>query len=411
MNYRNLILAGMAMGTAWAVRGKFGHEHGATWAGALGVLTLLFLSGRADWKARALPLALAGGLGWGIGGIMSYGLLVGYGKALDFGNAYYGLLMLGVVGALYGFIGGAWLGIALSREGDAELWPRLLVECTAGALVCYFFLVEQFGYLMNPPRSELWAACLGIALATAWFLYRNHLHAALRLGLFTAFGAGLGFALGNTLQVLGNAYGIEVNWWNVMEYTLGFCGGAALYYALFSSTWPVLTQKPKNAVPWFLLCLFIPMVMWEQNTGIAKLSTRILTLRDDFPENFVYGLKYLPMLGILVFALYWRKKLSFSGFYLSYFGLFILLSMVLTGAFFSTHKPEQYLYPINLALVYFLADKTPPRFYSSETSRSTYLRALLFSLIAVGVFAWIASTSHTEELSGANYRFTAETAE
>jgi hypothetical protein len=406
MDYRNTLLAGMALGTAWAVRGQFGHEHGAAWAGALGVLSLLYLHGREDWKARALPLALAGGLGWGIGGIMSYGLLVGYGKALDFKNAYYGLLMLGVVGALYGFTGGAWLGIALSKKPEKGLWPQLMVECTVGAVLCYFFLVEQFGYRMTPPRSELWAACLGVALATYWYMRRNKLDAALRLGLFTAFGAGIGFALGNTFQILGTVYEIPIHWWNVMEYTLGFCGGAAMYYALATHPWPELTSEGERGVPWFLLCLFIPLVMWEQNSEMQKLSARILPLREDFPQDFIYWLKYLPYVLIGLYAIYWKKRFNFTGFYLSYFGLYILLSLLITGALFSTHRPEQYLYLANLALVFFCAKKPSPDILYRQTSTKHYLRALTISILTIALCAWISTRSHSHELPGTNYRFT-----
>ena len=36
-----MIVVGMTLGTAWAVRGQFGHEQGAAWAGAIGALGLV----------------------------------------------------------------------------------------------------------------------------------------------------------------------------------------------------------------------------------------------------------------------------------------------------------------------------------------------------------------------------------
>ncbi len=68
-----LLLAGMSLGTAWAIRGQFGHEQGAAWAGSVGALAVILIAKRADWYNKALKAALAAGLGWGIGGIMSYG--------------------------------------------------------------------------------------------------------------------------------------------------------------------------------------------------------------------------------------------------------------------------------------------------------------------------------------------------
>src|SRR5690606_14312080 len=111
----SLLITGMALGTAWAVRGQFGHEHAAAWAGGIGCLTILLLSGRTDWLKSAFSATLAGALGWGLGGIMSYGKVVGYARSTDFGNVYYGLLMLFVIGGLYGFLGGGLFGISLSN--------------------------------------------------------------------------------------------------------------------------------------------------------------------------------------------------------------------------------------------------------------------------------------------------------
>jgi hypothetical protein len=39
----SLLLVAMSLGTAWAIRGQFGHEHGAAWAGALGSRSVLFV--------------------------------------------------------------------------------------------------------------------------------------------------------------------------------------------------------------------------------------------------------------------------------------------------------------------------------------------------------------------------------
>ena len=44
--YLNMLLVGMSLGTAWAIRGQFGHEHGAAFAGALGSLGVLLLVNR-----------------------------------------------------------------------------------------------------------------------------------------------------------------------------------------------------------------------------------------------------------------------------------------------------------------------------------------------------------------------------
>jgi hypothetical protein len=39
-----ILIVGMAFGTAWAIRGQFGHEQGAAWAGGIGGLALILVS-------------------------------------------------------------------------------------------------------------------------------------------------------------------------------------------------------------------------------------------------------------------------------------------------------------------------------------------------------------------------------
>lgn len=113
--YLSMLVVALSLGTAWAIRGQFGHEHGAAWAGGIGCLSLILVAKRSDWYARFLSITMAGALGWGLGGIMSYGIVVGYGRADDFINAYYGLMMLFVIGGLYGYVGGGLFGLALSN--------------------------------------------------------------------------------------------------------------------------------------------------------------------------------------------------------------------------------------------------------------------------------------------------------
>jgi hypothetical protein len=129
--------------------------------------------------------------------MMSYGMVVGYGRADDWGNVLYGLTMLFVIGGLYGFLGGGLFGLAISKgEKDLLGWPQVIIEMVVGGAILYFFLIEQFGWYMTPPRSEVWAICLGMALALAWIFLRLKLHSALRVAAFAGLGGGFGFAFG-----------------------------------------------------------------------------------------------------------------------------------------------------------------------------------------------------------------------
>jgi len=84
---------------------------------------------RQDWWNKIPVIALLGGLGWAAGGMMSYGLVVGYGRGSDFINVMYGLTMLAVIGGLYGFIGGGFLGLELESTREKNpAWATLLTE-------------------------------------------------------------------------------------------------------------------------------------------------------------------------------------------------------------------------------------------------------------------------------------------
>ena len=167
----NLVIVGMTLGTTWAIRGQFGHEQGAAWAGAVGAITILLIAKREDWYAKLFKVALAAAIGWGVGGMISYGVVVGYGRGVEFVNVYYGLLMLFLIGGLYGFLGGGLFGLTLSDSSKYKVnWPVLVSGMVAGGLVTYFLVIMQLEWFMTPPRSEAWAICLGMAFFLLWYL-------------------------------------------------------------------------------------------------------------------------------------------------------------------------------------------------------------------------------------------------
>jgi len=90
------------------------------------------VSGRNDWYQRALSVTLASAVGWGMGGMISYGKIVGYGRSDDFANAAYGLLMLFVIGGLFGLIGGGLTGLTLESTREKRVkWAKLMAEMVA----------------------------------------------------------------------------------------------------------------------------------------------------------------------------------------------------------------------------------------------------------------------------------------
>lgn len=405
------LIVAMALGTAWAVRGKFGHEQGAAWAGAIGGLAVILVAKRSDWYNKVFKAALAAAIGWGIGGMISYGVVVGYGRGSDFVNVFYGLLMLFVIGALYGFLGGGLFGLALVESKEVKIrWHALLAEMVAFGLLAYGLLINQLEWFMTPPRSELWAACLGASIAVAWYIIRYKHMAVLKVAVWSAFGAGFGFAFGNFLQVLGTGSSLPFSFWNIMEYSIGFFGGLGMAYGTLTSQWPVsesTQKKNSNLVPILILTVFIPFVLWD-NSFVADKLTFILELGGD--DRTIFNFQSIGIASILAFILitflkYYQQLYSYTAvrtIFILYLGLYTFLSFLLTGIY--THPIEQYLYLVNIVVILFALPYLKDNFNVQEERPAKWIIAGALLVAVIALLAMIAVQSH-EELKGAQIRF------
>lgn len=422
------LLVALMMGLAWALRGHFGHEHGAAWAGAIGALAILVAARRPDWNRRLPVLTALGAIGWAVGGMMSYGILVGYCRGNEFFNVYYGFFTLAVVGAGYGFIGGGLLGLGLETTAEKKPdWPRLLAEMVAGAWIFWGMLIYQLEWFMTPPRSELWAACLGISLALAWFLYRNQYFRALRVAAYAALGAGFGFAFGNFLQTMGNLTGVGINWWNVMEFTLGFFGGLGMIYAVLTREWPETAppEKKANFLALLFLLLAIPLTNMVQAFEVEKFVKLAKRIGGLDPVNFAYFQIWLGIILTLVFLcvalILWRRYENnpdrLTGIYaptflFGYGILYTLFSHLVKASFYPGFRGqvEQYFYWLVLIVAgaftitsYRQQQKT--EFISGPTETTRRWTIILGTLLIIlALLTMIAISSH-DGLSGFHQRF------
>lgn len=419
--YFAMLMAGMSLGTAWAIRGQFGHEHGAAWAGAIGSLSVLLVAKRSDWYTKVFAATLAGALGWGLGGLASYGIVVGYGRGIEFINVYYGLLMLFVIGGLYGFVGGGLFGLALADSPTKPVkWQEVIIEMTVGAILSYFFLIEEFEWRMTPPRSEMWAACFGAAVALTWYMVRNQQFSALRVAVFSGLGGGFGFAFGNFLQVLGGLTGIKFNFWNVMEYSLGFFGGLGMAYGTLTSEWERTDdQQPKSKVwfPLLMALLVIPYIVWEQSFSVERLQG-IFSKLEFAPESPIFRGVQLTALGLVIlFAVVWwvlfyvNKPASTSyseknvyTLFLGHWGLYVIFSLLVTGAFLSSYRIEQYLYILNWVVVAVLIRKVEVDFTPRPILVTKWGKNFALVLASIAILTLILINSHGE-LKNAHKRF------
>lgn len=409
-----LLFTGLILGLGWAIRGHFGHEWGAAWAGTLGGLAVLFASKRKDWWDHAPVLGLLSGVGWAVGGMMSYGIVIGYCKGTDFGNVLYGYTMLAVIGGLYGCIGGGMLGLGLASHPEKRpQWAALFTEMVAGAWIFWGFLIYQVELFMTPPRSELWAACLGAAVALLWHLHRNEFHNAFRVAVFSALGAGFGFAFGNFIQTLGIVSGVNYNWWNVMEFTLGFCGGIGMTYAITTSSWPNKGKpsKPGNIAAILTVFLFIPLINFSFAFTEKKLTRIAESVNITALESFIslqqnWGLALVILLTILSVYLWLNKKTQGSRLHMSYilYSLtlfYLLFGFIVKGIFylpFDLHN-SSLSYPVILLIAVGIGWKNrndSDSFFVAEKQESwNQGMALLGMLMAVlVVIAFISIHSH-----------------
>lgn len=415
-----ILIVAMSLATAWAIRGQFGHEQGAAWAGAIGGLALVLVSKRKDWYSKMALIALASAVGWGAGGMISYGMVVGYGRADNFVNVYYGLSMLFVIGALFGLLGGGLVGLVLdSTEKNRVKWGSLVTEMVAGGLISYFFLIEQIGFKMTPPRSEAWAVVLGAGLAMLWYMARENRNAPIRTAIFSALGGGFGFAFGNFLQVLGNVMEIPFNMWNVMEYSIGFFGGSGMAYGVFSSKWPVDTVKPKlwtNKVALFVIVVFIPLIVYRESLTYDHILRRLGGVSDLEPVALASTLCTVVVLVLMAVFLFWKLKRDsherkhVAVFLFSYLSVYAFVSYVVTGLFAGKMSVNHHLYVVNIVLIFVLYKKGKFERLGDvfdNLNTRTWFGYLLVILIFLAILAFIAINTHGE-LPGSQNRFSLE---
>jgi len=424
----NLLFVAIVLGLGWAMRGHFGHEWGASWAGAMGALAVLVVAKRKDWARRAPALAALGAIGWGAGGMMSYGLVIGYCRSISFVNSLYGYVMLAVIGGLYGFIGGGLFGLGLeSSEENRPKWPSLIVEMFVGGFLVWGLLIYQMEWFMTPPRSELWAGCLGAALALGWFLYRNKFKRAIRVASYAALGAGFGFTFGNFIQTAGSSADLQYNWWNVMEFTLGFFGGLGMIYAVLTREWPqsVKPSKVGNWIALIFLFAFIPATNYFN--GLS--TDRFLDLADNLniadAAQFSSSQLLIAGISILIFAflavMIWKlyssneEKLVKVGLPVMLFITTIhynLFAYIRLGTFFKPfsfrHSDSLYVFIVALIFIiwHFGLRKTfdfPGRNSSDETWKRWGI--ILMALLIIFVVITTISIHIHPEMPGAHDRF------
>ncbi len=107
-----IFLVGISLSIGWGIRGNFGHEYGAEFAGGLAAIAVALLSGREDWRNRVPWFALFGALGWGFGASQSYMQVLAYTESGHAASQWYGYMAVFFIGFMWAGLGGAGTAFA-----------------------------------------------------------------------------------------------------------------------------------------------------------------------------------------------------------------------------------------------------------------------------------------------------------
>ena len=340
-----ILLPALAGGLGWGIRGQYGHETGAMIAGLLVGLVLVLLLRP---FAAALPAARAVALcaaAIGFGGAMTYGQTVGLTQNPEMvGNwaaLRWGMLGLGIKGALWIGFAGAFLGMGLS---GVRYHPREIAMVLGGLLLLMLLGMWALNLPFDPanrslprfyfsanwswyptageelkPRREMWGGFLfalaGLVFYLGWF--RKDLLAR-NLAFWGCLG-GLGFPVGQSLQAW-HAWNRDlfregfladfdkvINWWNFMETTFGLVMGAALGLGLWLNRRRIgaldapgeVTMKP--AAEFGLLAVHLSLLCLWEFAELAPLNAagELGIPLSLIPIIGIVGGRYWPYLMVL----------------------------------------------------------------------------------------------------------------
>lgn len=154
----SVLLIGLSLSIGWGIRGNFGHEYGAAFAGCLAAITAALLSGREDWRQRVPYIAFFGALGWGFGASISYMQVLSYSESGHAASQLYGYAATFYIGFLWAAMGGAGTSYAAIAEKDklVKIFKPLLF--VFGAWILLDLIEDPVARLLAPHAGfdETW---------------------------------------------------------------------------------------------------------------------------------------------------------------------------------------------------------------------------------------------------------------
>lgn len=315
------LFVALAVGLGWGIRGDFGHNIGAMFPGAALGLGLCYVSGQRSLFLWMPVIGALAALGIGTGGTMSYGLLHGYAQADSLVNYGYGFLTLFLQGAAWGTFGGAIIGLLLERTPmRTGEWLGWLGSIWLGGWMAHFLICDLGGFEINPTRNNSSVAFMGAAFCQIAWLAAYRKTRGLRGALLGFLGFGLGMSggrlLGNLANVLQGPYGFTINHWNVMEVSCGFIGGFLYCFGMVDRDYPEPPEgesMPLNAVYGAIFSLGVVPLLHRlkritPNEKLTEWAKSLTSYQYDNAESLaqttLYALDGVCVLGFVGVAIW-----------------------------------------------------------------------------------------------------------
>lgn len=315
----SVLLIGIALSIGWGIRGNFGHEYGAAFAGCLAAIAAAVLSGREDWREKVGFFALFGAIGWGFGATQSYMQVISYTQSGDTASQWFGYLALFYIGFLWAAMGGAGTSLAAvaSRERISKMVVPLLFVFGVWFLLDWIedplgkWLEEGVQFDSNWSRhknplywfdSDYLPAIFALIGVAVYDLYdRSKDKTRWYLPLFAAGGALGGFLI----QLLLRVAGLETKLATALTFVQGDptylnpeTGKQAFEASNMLNNWPQWFSDYPQHIGWFL-GLFIALIVYFKLFGKLRNGASLFAYMS---LGFLIAFVALPVLGSLFFT-------------------------------------------------------------------------------------------------------------
>ncbi|WP_229311460.1 hypothetical protein [Larkinella rosea] len=312
------LLVGLSLSIGWGIRGNFGHEYGAAFAGCLAAITVALMSGREDWRQRVLYFAFFGAIGWGFGASISYMQVISYTQSGHVLSQWYGYTGLFYIGFLWAGLGGA--GTALAAVAEQDRLVRLFKP------ILFVFAAWFFQDLIEDAVAK--ALQSGLGFDRTWSRHKSPLYwfdadylgasfALLGVGIYDLqerrqingwllpVFAGTGAVLGYLSQWMLQKSGLEAGLSSMLTYQLGdpsyvdpATGKTAFDPHNFLNNWPQWFGDYPQHVGW-VIGLVLGITAYFIRFGKFRNGSSLIVY---MASGWLLAFLAFPVLGSLFFA-------------------------------------------------------------------------------------------------------------